>query len=198
MIPDACPPQYRLPLALPVRHDGSQVAKETPRMFGKLLSLLGNAAVDSGAVRDTELELLESEEEDWVIVDIPWDGATSAPDADPLENLLIEHPSMSVYQTRCRMGGAEGGEDLPSDEEEEEASRPVAVRRHVSWRLAAWGSPLPCGVQLLAAHRSRSLADRKKLSRSTLCRQNLAKTRFSAKDRRYGGLRCPSPRLFNY
>lgn len=47
-------------------------------------------------------------------------GPLPAPDADPLENLLIEHPSMSVYQ--IRMQGAEE-EELASDDDEEETSR---------------------------------------------------------------------------
>lgn len=46
------------------------------------------------------------------------DGLLSAPDGDLLENLLIEHPSMSVYQMRRRVGGAEEEEELGSDEEE--------------------------------------------------------------------------------
>lgn len=51
--------------------------------------------------------------------------ALSAPEADPLENLLIEHPSMSVYQMRRRMSAAEEGElgDQEEGEEEEDASR---------------------------------------------------------------------------
>ena len=42
----------------------------------------------------------------------------SAPLVDPLENLLIEHPSMSVYQRRCETAEEE---DLASDEEDDTA-----------------------------------------------------------------------------
>lgn len=38
------------------------------------------------------------------------------PEVDPLENLLIEHPGMSVYQLRCQRSE----DDLGSEEEEEE------------------------------------------------------------------------------
>uniref|UniRef100_A0A147ABW0 Si:ch211-260e23.9 n=1 Tax=Fundulus heteroclitus TaxID=8078 RepID=A0A147ABW0_FUNHE len=163
-------------------------------MIGKILSqLLWNTGEAFEAAGDTNEELLEFEEEEWVIVNIPESRPMPAPHVDPLENLLIEHPSMSVYQMRCRMGGAEEEEELASDEEE--TSRPVAVRRHISWHLAAWGNPLPC---LLAVQRSRSQAERKKLGRSILQRQNMTKTQFSPKDKRYGNLRCPSPRLYNY
>ncbi|XP_037606945.1 si:ch211-260e23.9 [Sebastes umbrosus] len=167
-------------------------------MFGKILShLLWNAGDDFEAGDDTYEELMEFEEGGWVIVNLPENGPLSAPEADPLENLLIEHPSMSVYQMRCRMGGEE--EELGSDEDEEDTSRPVAVRRHISWRLAAWGIPLPCNIQLLAVERaSRTQNERKKLGRSVLHRQNLAKMRFSPAERRYGHFKQPCQRLYNY
>ncbi|XP_068433653.1 tumor protein p53-inducible nuclear protein 1 [Clinocottus analis] len=164
-------------------------------MIGKILShLLGNAGEDFEAADDTYQELMEFEEGGWIVVNLQESGTLTASEVDPLENLLIEHPSMSVYQMRCGAAGAE--EELGSDEEEEEeTSRPVAVRRHVSWRLAAWGIPLPCNVQLLAVQRAETQAERKKLSRGALCRQNLAKARFSPAERRYGHFK---QRLCNY
>lgn len=61
--------------------------------------------------------------------DVPFteSGPLSAPDVDPLENLLIEHPSMSVYQIRRRMSGVEEDEELGSDEDEEDNSRLVSI-----------------------------------------------------------------------
>ncbi|KAG8001642.1 hypothetical protein GBF38_007390 [Nibea albiflora] len=139
-------------------------------MIGKILSqLLGNAGEDFEAADNTFEELLEFEEGEWVIVDLPESGPLSAPQVDPLENLLIEHPSM-----------------------------PVAVRRHISWCLAAWGIPLPCNIQLLAVQRARTQAERKKLSHRALHRQNLAKTRFSPAEKRYGHFKQPCQRLYNY
>lgn len=122
-------------------------------MLGKILSqLLGNGGEE--AAEDAYQELMELEEEGWVIVNLPGERRTeglfliisasvqltvghkppvshtenealSAPEADPLENLLIEHPSMSVYQMRRRMSAAEEGElgDQEEGEEEEDASR---------------------------------------------------------------------------
>ncbi|XP_036952202.1 si:ch211-260e23.9 isoform X2 [Acanthopagrus latus] len=168
-------------------------------MIGKILShLLGSAGDDFEAADDPYEELIEFEEGEWVIVNLPESGPLSAPDVDPLENLLIEHPSMSVYQIRRRMSGVEEDEELGSDEDEEDNSRPVAVRRHISWRLAAWGIPLPCDVQLLAVQRARTQAEWKKLSRGALHRQNLAKTRFSPAEKRYGHFKQPCQRLYNY
>ncbi|XP_038556597.1 si:ch211-260e23.9 [Micropterus salmoides] len=172
-------------------------------MIGKILSqLLGNAGEDFEAADNTYEELMEFEEGGWVIVNLPENGPLSAPEVDPLENLLIEHPSMSVYQMRCRMSPAEEEEEeeeeLGSDEDEEDTSRSVAVRRHISWRLAAWGIPLPCKVQLLAVQRARTQVERKKLSRSALHRQNLAKMHFSPAEKRYGHFKQPCQRLCNY
>ncbi|XP_008277570.1 tumor protein p53-inducible nuclear protein 2 [Stegastes partitus] len=172
-------------------------------MIGKILShLLGNAGEDFDAADNTYDKLMETEEGGWVIVNLTEDEPGSAPDVDPLENLLIEHPSMSVYQMRSRMSGAEEEEEEEeepvSDADDEDTSRPVAVRRHISWRLAAWGIPLPCTVQLLAVQRARTQTERKKLSRSALHRQNLAKTRFSLGERRYGHFKQPAQRLYNY
>ncbi|KAL3066055.1 hypothetical protein OYC64_016072 [Pagothenia borchgrevinki] len=162
-------------------------------MFGKLLSqLLWNAGEDFETT-DSYEELMESEEGGWIIVNLPENEPLSALSAGPLENLLIEHPSMSVYQMRCMSGEEEVG----SDEEEEDTSRPVVVRRHISWRLAAWGVPLPGHLQLLAVQRAGAQAERKKLSRGGLHRQNLAKMRFSPTEKRYGHFKQPCQRLCN-
>ncbi|KAM3843011.1 tumor protein p53-inducible nuclear protein 2-like [Diretmus argenteus] len=169
-------------------------------MIGKFFShLLGNTGDDFAAADDAFEELMEFEEGGWVIVNLPENGPLSVPDVDPLENLLIEHPSMSVYQMRHRMSSEEEEEEeeLGSDEDED-SPRPVAVRQHISWRLAAWGVPLPYDVRLLAVQRARTQAERKKLSRSALHRQNLAKTRFSPAERRYGHFKQPCQRLYNY
>lgn len=77
-------------------------------------------------------------------------------------------------------------------------SRPVDVKLRLSWRVAAWGIPLPCNVHLLAIQRARTQSERKKLSRSALNRQNLAKARFSAAEKRYGHFKQPCQRLYNY
>ncbi|KAF3686963.1 Tumor protein p53-inducible nuclear protein 1 [Channa argus] len=167
-------------------------------MIGKILShLVGSTGEE--AADDTYEELMELEEEGWVIVNLPENELLSSTEVDPLENLLIEHPSMSVYQMRPRMSEAEEVElgDEEDNEEVEDISRPVAVRRHISWHLAAWGIPLPCNVHLLAIQRARTQAERRKLSRSSLHRQNLTKLRFSSVEKHYGHFKQPSQRLYN-
>lgn len=167
-------------------------------MLGKIIShLLGNAGDDLEVVEDSFEELMEFEEGGWVVVNLPENKPPSTPEVDPLENLLIEHPSMSVYQIRHGISGAEE-EEVSSDEDEDSPPRPVAARRHISWRLAAWGVPLPCNIQVLSVQRAKTQVERKKLSRGALHRQNLAKMRFSPAEKRYGHFKQPCQRLYNY
>ncbi|XP_028295530.1 tumor protein p53-inducible nuclear protein 2 isoform X2 [Gouania willdenowi] len=165
-------------------------------MFGKIFShFLGNTDEDLEATDDARENHLELEDEGWIIVNLP-DGDVSSPCVDALENLLIEHPSMSVYQRSYRMSGEEKEDEEGSDEEDD--PRPVVVRQHVSWRLAAWGLPLPCGLQLQAAERARTQAERKKLGRGFLHRQNLTHMRSSLKEKSYGYFKQPCQRTHNY
>lgn len=84
-------------------------------MIRKIIShLLGNAS-DDFEVDDGYEELLEFEEGGWVIVKVSDEEPLAAPLADPLENLLMEHPSMSVYQRRWETAEEEE-EGLASDE----------------------------------------------------------------------------------
>lgn len=164
-------------------------------MINRILAqLVGREDKDSDVTDDTDscANLLEFDDGEWVIIKIDEDQSLGSSDTNILENLLIEHPSMSVYQMRPDQG------DLASDEETEDVARPVPVRRHVSWRLAAWGSPLPCSTILLSVQRARVYNEHRKLTRGALNRQNLARTRFSPSDRRYGYFKQPAQRLYNY
>lgn len=169
-------------------------------MFGKMLShLLGNGVEDSqDIVADAFEELLEFEDGEWVVVKFQENLALSDPGVDPLENLLIEHPSMSVYQNRTQLNEEE--EEEEQEHNEEVSLRLVPVRRHISWMLAAWGSPLPGSeLHLLSLPRARTQMERRKLSRSANQRQNLVKTlRFPPAERRYGHVKQPCQRPYNF
>ncbi|XP_062405726.1 tumor protein p53-inducible nuclear protein 2 isoform X2 [Sardina pilchardus] len=168
-------------------------------MIGKLLShILGNMEEDAiigvnSAQNDNGEDLLEYDDGEWIIINIHGQSLSSA-DVDPLENLLIEHPSMSVYKMVSPRTEEEEDEELSSDEDEEGSPRPVPFKRHLSWRLAGWGSPLPCST----IQCGKTQMDRRKLSRNALQRQNLARIRFSPSDRRYGFFKQPCQRLYNY
>ncbi|XP_063044288.1 tumor protein p53-inducible nuclear protein 1 [Engraulis encrasicolus] len=175
-------------------------------MIGKLLShILGNMEEDvimkgNGVQDENDEDLLEYDDGEWIVINM---HESSSAEVDPLENLLIEHPSMSVYKMVLSRAEEEEEEeeeeDLASDEEGEEAPRPVPFKRHLLWRLAGWGSPLALGpAGTLPVQCGKSQVERRKLSRSALQRQNLARIRFSASDRRYGFFKQPCHRLYNY
>ncbi|KAI4898643.1 hypothetical protein NFI96_026000 [Prochilodus magdalenae] len=160
-------------------------------MISKIFAqILGNVEEKADIALENEgsEDVFEFEDGEWVIINIQENHPLGLVEEDPLENLLIEHPSMSVYQMRS---GRIEGEEVS----EGGSPRSVPVRRHISWCLAAWGIPLPI---LLSVQRSRTHGDRRKLTRTALHRQNLANTRFSPTDRRYGHFKQPTQRLYNY
>lgn len=172
-------------------------------MIGKFLSqFLGNIGEknitgDNRIERANGEDLLEYDDGEWIIINILESHTLPPAEADRLENLLIEHPSMSVYQLMSTDTKREG--ELTSDEDEDEdLPKPVPLKRHLLWRLAGWGSPTPCSTSVFATQSAKIQMDRRKNTRSALQRQNLAKVRFSTSDRRYGFFKQPCNRLYNY
>ncbi|XP_028812512.1 tumor protein p53-inducible nuclear protein 2 [Denticeps clupeoides] len=167
-------------------------------MIGKIIAhIIGNTEEEpinepSGVQDGSGEELLECEVGEWIIINTREDLTRA--DADPLDNLLIEHPSISV----CNMKSQRTVEEDLSSDEEPDSPRPVLLRHHLSWRLAAWGSPVSCGAQLLSVQRVRAQAERRNSTRGALHRQNLSKTRFLPTERRLGYFKQPCQRLYNY
>ncbi|GAA6095406.1 tumor protein p53-inducible nuclear protein 1 isoform X1 [Tachysurus ichikawai] len=156
-------------------------------MISKVLMklLYGGAREEADGVEvenESCVELLESEDGDWIIINMPDHSSLR-----PLENLLIEHPSMSVYQMLRRRTNEEDVFDKVYP------SRCVQVRRDVSSLLGLW-----CGSVLSSDPRARAYSERRKLSRSSLSRQNVLRTRKSNTGRRYGHFKQPSQHLYNY
>jgi len=76
--------------------------------------------------------LPDGAQESWLVTPPPCftAGSLSALETSSMENLLIEHPSMSVYQARGRQN-SEGADSRHSDSEPEDvAMPPVAARGH--------------------------------------------------------------------
>ncbi|KAI5088820.1 tumor protein p53-inducible nuclear protein 2-like [Silurus meridionalis] len=168
---------------------GKKILKMIRKVLTQILLGGGGEEVDEVVVENEScMELLECEDGDWIIINVPDNSSLGLLVKDPLENLLIEHPSMSVYQM-CHQRINE--EDV--SDEEDDSSRCVQVRRDVSRLL-----PLCCASELLTEQRARVYSERRKLSRGALSRQNLVKTRLSNTERRYGHFKQPTQRLYNY
>nr|XP_015223903.1 PREDICTED: tumor protein p53-inducible nuclear protein 2-like [Lepisosteus oculatus] len=162
-------------------------------MIGRIASLLlGNTTNEDVSESSDVEELFEFEEGEWVIINIQGESIDKV---GLLENLLIEHPSMSVYNWRNQRNEEE---EPGSEEEDEGAPRPAQVARSIPWRLMAWGYILEKNSHLRHVQRTRLWAQRRKLGRSHLRRQNQAKKRYSPKEKHYGNFKQPCQRIYNY
>ncbi|NXL90547.1 T53I2 protein, partial [Alectura lathami] len=79
-------------------------------MFQRLTSLFFS---DSGAPEGLEepKPFVEEEEDGWLIIDLGEEPGPDGVGSSPMEDLLIEHPSMSVYVTSTLELDAEGPQD---------------------------------------------------------------------------------------
>ncbi|KYO42235.1 tumor protein p53-inducible nuclear protein 2 [Alligator mississippiensis] len=69
-------------------------------MFQRLTSLFFSDSSTPEGLEEPKLFVSEEEEEDgWLIIDLPEGPAPVNMESNPMEDLLIEHPSMSVYVT---------------------------------------------------------------------------------------------------
>ncbi|KAJ8303409.1 hypothetical protein KUTeg_019805 [Tegillarca granosa] len=95
------------------------------------------------ATEKNEVELKESpadHDESWTVVDLPGGTSSSQVQMTPMENLLIEHPSMSVYNSHCSGGSAGEESDLSSSDS---ASQNVAKRELRPRTVKGLGSHQP-------------------------------------------------------
>ncbi|MGH0150198.1 UNVERIFIED_CONTAM: hypothetical protein FKN15_021161, partial [Acipenser sinensis] len=103
-----------------------------------------------------------------------------------LENLLIEHPSMSVYNMR--------GQSSDQEEEDTDTPRPAQMARYAPRRVTV----LERISHLHYMQRAELLVNRRKRSRNHLHRQNRSKKRYSPKEKHCGNLKQPCQRVYNY
>ncbi|XP_065501387.1 tumor protein p53-inducible nuclear protein 2 isoform X3 [Caloenas nicobarica] len=106
--------------------------------------------------------------------------------SSPMEDLLIEHPSMSVYVTSTLEVDGEGAEDDDAAGEEPEPRLEQHVPHH-SGSLAVQAAILEKVGQARRVQRARQRAERPWLSQKALQRQNRARQRPLRRDRSHTG-----------
>ncbi|RXM97467.1 G1/S-specific cyclin-E1 [Acipenser ruthenus] len=84
-------------------------------MIGKITSFLLGDKMEEANEYDQYKELLETEEGEWVVVNVHESCPVVQLEMGSLENLLIEHPSMSVYNMRGQSSDQEEEEDEDTD-----------------------------------------------------------------------------------
>ncbi|XP_063816306.1 tumor protein p53-inducible nuclear protein 2 [Pseudophryne corroboree] len=119
-----------------------------------------------------------SMDESWFVTPPPCFTAEgpghSAVGSSPLEDLLIEHPSMSVYVTSGSIVVEQDTSDITRNRS---PSKTRVERRtpHHATSVSAKAAILEKVGQVSRIQRARALADKRKLGRKNLQRQNLAR-----------------------
>ncbi|XP_062361202.1 tumor protein p53-inducible nuclear protein 2 [Cinclus cinclus] len=118
--------------------------------------------------------------------------------SSPMEDLLIEHPSMSVYVTSTLEVDGEGPEDDAAEAVPE--PRPEPPAGHQGRALPVKAAALDKLGQAQRAQRAKQLAERHRLGHKALQRQNRARQRPSRRAKQLPGafVHQPSQRHCNY
>ncbi|NXU69938.1 T53I2 protein, partial [Horornis vulcanius] len=118
-------------------------------------------------------------DESWFVTPPPcFTAEEPGPDgvgSSPMEDLLIEHPSMSVYVTSTLEVDGEGPEDDAAEDVPE--PRPELPVPHHGRALAVKAAALDKAGQAQRAQRAKQLAERHRLGQKALQRQNRARQR---------------------
>ncbi|XP_074409666.1 tumor protein p53-inducible nuclear protein 2 [Zonotrichia albicollis] len=118
-------------------------------------------------------------DESWFVTPPPcFTAEEPGPDgvgSSPMEDLLIEHPSMSVYVTSTLEVDGEGPEDEAAEDAPEARPEPPVPQRGRALPVKA--AALDKAGQAQRAQRARQLAERHRLAQKALQRQNRARQR---------------------
>ncbi|XP_058265640.1 tumor protein p53-inducible nuclear protein 2 isoform X4 [Hemibagrus wyckioides] len=136
-------------------------------MFQRLSNLL------FGAVEDVSAELngpkpcvTEVDDEGWLLVSVP-EGAPA--EASPMEDLLIEHPSMSVYVSSSNL---EQSTANMADSVRMSESTPAPIPTRPVRGSACQAVPLAKVTQVSRVQRAKARVERRHLTRGRMQRQN--------------------------
>lgn len=169
-------------------------------MFQRFTSLFFS---DSSAPEDLELPkpfVSEEEEEDgWLIIDLPEGPNPVSMESNPMEDLLIEHPSMSVYVTSTSIVvERENPEEHIGDGEVTER-RLQRHAPHHSNSLATKAAILEKVNQMRRIQRAKHLAEKHKFSQKVMQRQNRTRECRPRRAKHQGSfVYQPCQRQYNY
>ncbi|XP_058033106.1 tumor protein p53-inducible nuclear protein 2 isoform X4 [Ahaetulla prasina] len=146
-------------------------------MFQRFTSLFFSDSSTVEVVEEPKPFVSKEEEEDgWLIIDLPEGPDPVSMESSPMEDLLIEHPSMSVYVTTTTSIIVER-EDPEENIQENEIPENCLQRRppHHSTSLATKAAILEKVNQVRRIQRAKQLAEKHKLSQKVMKRQNRAR-----------------------
>ncbi|XP_075022317.1 tumor protein p53-inducible nuclear protein 2 isoform X2 [Calonectris borealis] len=168
-------------------------------MFQRLTNLFFSDSNMPEGLEEPKPFVEEEEEEDgWLIIDLAEGPSPGGVGSSPMEDLLIEHPSMSVYVTSTLEVDGEGPEDDAAGEVPE-----PRLERHVphhSRSLSVKAAILEKVGQARRVQRAKQLAEKHRLSQKALQRQNRARQRPLHRAKQHAGtfVHQPCQRHCNY
>ncbi|XP_036389337.1 tumor protein p53-inducible nuclear protein 2 isoform X2 [Megalops cyprinoides] len=149
-------------------------------MFQRLSSLFFGEVQDvSTELQGPKPSVTDADEEGWLLVNLP-EGATA--ETSPMEDLLIEHPSMSVYVSPSNLSIVEesAASLAASVSIGTDPATPAvqnATHRRVTRGTAAQAGALAKVTQVTRVQRAKARVDRRHLSRNRIQRQNWVRDR---------------------
>ncbi|XP_025061184.1 tumor protein p53-inducible nuclear protein 2 isoform X2 [Alligator sinensis] len=182
-------------------------------MFQRLTSLFFSDSSTPEGLEEPKLFVSEEEEEDgWLIIDLPDSYASAsgeeqrvegpAPvnmESNPMEDLLIEHPSMSVYVTSNSIVVERESPDEQISEGEVPEPRLERHTPHHTTSLTMKATILEKVSQVRRIQRAKQLAEKHKLSQKVMQRQNRTRERHSRWAKHQGSfVYQPCQRQYNY
>ncbi|KAM9445141.1 tumor protein p53-inducible nuclear protein 2 isoform 3-T4 [Clarias gariepinus] len=137
-------------------------------MFQRLSNLLfGEVEQVSAELNGPKPCVTEADEEGWLLVSVP-EGVPA--EASPMEDLLIEHPSMSVYVSLSNLDQSTTNVADTASRMSESTPAPVPTRPVRG--SACQAVPLAKVTQVGRVQRAKARAERRHLARGRLQRQN--------------------------
>ncbi|XP_062871050.1 tumor protein p53-inducible nuclear protein 2 isoform X4 [Trichomycterus rosablanca] len=137
-------------------------------MFQRLSNLLFGEVEDvSAEVNGPKPCVTEADEEGWLLVSVP-EGATA--EASPMEDLLIEHPSMSVYVSSSNL--EQSTAEVADGTSRMSESMPSPVPTRLARGSACQAAPLAKVTHASRVQKAKSRVERRHLARGRVQRQN--------------------------
>ncbi|XP_027016459.1 tumor protein p53-inducible nuclear protein 2 isoform X4 [Tachysurus fulvidraco] len=137
-------------------------------MFQRLSNLLFGAVEDvSAEISGPKPCVTEVDDEGWLLVSVP-EGAPA--EASPMEDLLIEHPSMSVYVSSSNL--EQSTANMADSVSRMTESTPAPVPTRLVRGSACQAVPLAKVTQVSRVQRAKARVERRHLGRGRMQRQN--------------------------
>ncbi|XP_034642988.1 tumor protein p53-inducible nuclear protein 2 isoform X3 [Trachemys scripta elegans] len=169
-------------------------------MFQRLTSLFFSDSSTPEGLEEPKPFVSEEEEEDgWLIIDLPEGPGPVRLESSPMEDLLIEHPSMSVYVTSNSIVVERESSDEPISEGDVPEPRLERRTPHHPTSLTAKAAILEKVSQVRRIQRAKQLVEKHKLSQKVMQRQNRARERHPRRAKHQGSfVYQPCQRQYNY